>query len=114
MILAFELSMPRNSSWNNNWSCEGRSYVIVKTFRDHEKAKKLIEQRSFHYSWNDGWGARIDVREVDAAEARKLRKKSLGFCGYDWMVKTIIDYGQPMADHEVKEYLSLGSETCSQ
>lgn len=112
MILAFELSMPGNNSWNSKWSGEGRSYVIVKTFT----AKKLIEQRSFHYSWGDGWGARIDVREVDAAEARKLRKNSLGFCGYDWMVKTIIDYGQPMADHEVKEYLSLmkGSETCSQ
>jgi hypothetical protein len=37
------------------------------------------------------------VRAVDAKEARQIRKKSEGFCGYDWMIDSIkaideIDY----------------------
>lgn len=108
MILAFTLSMPNCASWNGRWSGEGRKYVIVKTFRGRksiEKALKILETRYYHYSWSDGWGAGITVSEVDSAQASKLRRESQGFSGYDWMVRTICDYGQPMADHEVSEFL---------
>lgn len=108
MILAFHLSMPNCASWNGRWSGEGRKYVIVKTFRSKkaiEKAIKIRDTGYYHYSWPDGWGAGITVKEVDSSQAKKLRRESHGFAGYDWMVRTICDYGQPMADHEVKQYL---------
>jgi hypothetical protein len=112
MILAFSLSMPNCASWNGKWSGEGKKYVIVKTFKSKkaiEKAEKLRDKGYFHYSWPDGWGAGITVKEVDSSQAAKLRKESQGFCGYDWMVSTICDYGQPMADHEVKDFLQRQS-----
>lgn len=108
MILAFHLSMPNCASWNGRWSGDGRKYVIVKTFRGKkatEKAKKIRDTEYYHYSWPDGWGAGITVKEVDSSQAAKLRRESQGFGGYDWMVCTICDYGQPMADHELKEFL---------
>ena len=108
MILAFQLSMPNCASWNGRWSGEGRKYVIVKTFRGKkavEKAEAILAKGYYHYSWSDGWGAGITVKEVNSSQAAKLRKESQGFSGYDWMVTTICDYGQPMADHEVREHL---------
>jgi hypothetical protein len=112
MILAFELTMPQRNSWNGRWSGEDRRYIITKTFSasQADKANEIIKQGSYYYNWGDGWGAAIDVSLVDAKEAAKLRKKSAGFCGYDWMVNTIIQYGKPMADHEVKKFLEIGKQ----
>lgn len=107
MILAFELLMPSNNAWNGRWSGEGRCYAILKTFRGKKqeaKAAELCAKRSYYYSFGDGWGAAVGVREVDASEARRLRKNSAGFCGYDWMVRTIFDYGEIMNDLQVREY----------
>lgn len=108
MILAFELSMPGRGSWNGRWSGEDRCYAIVKKFtgkRGAEKAAAILTQRSYFYGWSDGWGARVSVREIDAAEARRLRKRSSGFCGYDWMIQTICDYGKIMDDEQVRSHL---------
>lgn len=106
MILAFELTMPNVGSWNGRWSGEGGAYIITKTFRsqqDVENAIKIRDKGYYHYSWNDGWGAGIHVSEVDSRDAAKLRKRSKGFCGYEWMVDTIIKYGKPLATHEIGE-----------
>jgi hypothetical protein len=114
MILAFYLSMPNCASWNGRWSGEGRKYVIVKTFRGKkatEKAEGIRNKGNYYYSWPDGWGAAITVKEVNSSQATKLRRQSDGFSGYDWMVKTICQYGKPMASHEVKKYLQ--SQTVS-
>lgn len=108
MILAFELSMPNAASWNGKWSGEGQCYAVLKTFRgvkQEERAAELMSHRSFYYHWDDGWGARVSVREVDSNEARRLRKESNGFCGYDWMISSILSYGKIMADHEIQEHL---------
>lgn len=107
MILSFKLTMPNRGSWNGGWSGEGNLYVITKTFRGKavEKAEKILAGGYYHYSWSDGWGAGIYVREVDSREAARLRKHSKGFCGYDWMVDTIIKYGKPLATHEIKPFL---------
>lgn len=117
MILSFTLSMPGRASWNGGWSGEDRLYVKTKSFTSKkaiEKARKILEKGYYVYCWSDGWRAGIAVAEVDSRKAAQLRKKSAGFCGYDWMVDTIIDYGQPMATHEVKEFLQkkVESETC--
>lgn len=108
MMLAFTLSMPGCPSWNGKWSGEGRKYVIVNTYtgKKHvENALKILNERSFSYPWDDGWAARIYVHEVNSQQAKKLRKESNGFCGYDWMIKSINQHGVILGDHQVKEFL---------
>lgn len=97
MLLAFELSMPNRASWNGGWSGEGRCYVLVRAFKgkaEEEKAQAILERGSFGYHWPDGWGASVTVKQVDASQAAKLRRKSQGFSGYDWMVSSIIQHGE--------------------
>ena len=56
-----------------------------------EKAKAILAKGYFSYNFGDGWRAAIEVTKVEAKEASKLRRQSAGFCGYDWMVESIID-----------------------
>ena len=46
-------------------------------------------------SWNGKWWwtACVSVTRLTAGEARKLERKSDGFCGYDWMIKSICNKG---------------------
>lgn len=105
MILAFTLAMPNRASWNGGWSGENRFFAIVKNFgrgkRNDERARKILAQGSYYYRWSDGWGASVSVKEVDTGTARKIRSKSQGFGGYDWMVESILLRGKILADHEV-------------
>lgn len=48
----------------------------------------------FTYTFGDGWVAAVTVREVDAQTKRRLLKESEGFCGYDWMVDSILSHGK--------------------
>ena len=109
MQLAFTLSMPGCPSWNGKWSGEGRKYSIIRSFIGKESIKtaiRILEHGQYYYCWDDGLRAAIDVHEVNSSQARKLRLQSAGFCGYDWMVETIIKYGKPLADHEVKLHVA--------
>ena len=109
MILAFTLSMPGCASWNGRWSGEGKMYGIVKTFRtsrEIENALKICEMGYYRYSWSDGWAAGITVKQVSPNEASKIRKSSNGFCGYDWMVDSIIKYGEPLATHQIEDFIN--------
>lgn len=97
-IICFELSMPNNNAWNGRWSGDGRCYARIKnlghTKKAEAKAAKLIAGSSYYYNFGDGWGASVSVREVTASEAAKIRRKSAGFCGYDWMIDSIMYYGE--------------------
>jgi hypothetical protein len=84
----FKLSMPRTGSWEGKWSGADKNYVIVLKVTD-DQAAELLKTGSWSYSWNDGWCAGIAVREVPKGE----RIKSDGFCGYDWMVTSILRRG---------------------
>jgi hypothetical protein len=99
MRIEFKLSMPNIGSWNGKWSGEERYYARVYILGD-EKAKKILEKGYYHYDFGDGWAAGIDVRKVDSKEAAKLRKKSVGFDGYDWMIDSIIDNGKIVSGQE--------------
>lgn len=104
MKLAFILSMPNCGSWNGKWSGQDRLYCIIKPFttiKAKEKAKELLAKRSFYYSWGDGWGASVSVKEVTNQEARSMKRNSKGFYGYDWMVDSILRYGKIYADHQI-------------
>jgi hypothetical protein len=112
--VAFFLSMPSCPSWNGQWSGEGRKYVIVKRFttaKGGQLAQKMIAEGSYWYSWSDGWGACVEVKEVDGRTAGKLTRQSDGFAGYSWMVESIMSYGKIMAAHEVKAFLAKQKET---
>lgn len=96
-LLLFTLSMPNVGSWNGKWTGEGKPYIIVDCLlkRDADKAKAILDKGYFHYSFGDGWAAGITVKEImDRKEAAKLRKKSAGFFGYNWMVDSIMKNGK--------------------
>ena len=105
MNLAFTLSMPNNNAWNGRWSGEENLYVVVKAFG---RAKKTAERfapligHAFSYNFGDGWRASVLVREVKGHEVIELRKKSKGFCGYDWMIDEILKHGRilTLGEHE--------------
>lgn len=91
-IICYELSMPGRNTWNGKWSGEGRLYAIIRRYRSQKAekhAKAILERSAYSYSWADGWRARVSVREVNFEDARRLRRKSKGFHGYDWMVDSI-------------------------
>ena len=95
--LIFELSMPNVASWNGKWSGEGNVYAIVKSMGSSKKAQAkiagLLQAKSWYHHFGDGWSASVSVRAATPNEARAMRKKTRGFCGYDWMVNDILDHG---------------------
>jgi len=91
MLIKFTLSMPSNNSWDGKWSGEGNLYAVVYSTRAEKSVGERITQKGyFHYSFGDGWAAGITAKEIDSATARKVRRLSKGFCGYDWMVRSIV------------------------
>jgi hypothetical protein len=98
MTLCFTLSMPSVNSWNGKWSGAERLYAKVinfgKTKKSNENAQFILNKECFYYNFGDGWSACVTVKEVDSKEAATVRKKSDGFCGYDWMIDSIIDIGE--------------------
>lgn len=89
-MIVFKLTMPGVGSWNGKWSQEGQ--LFVRTRRERDVPKELWD-KDFFYRWSDGWCACVSVTRMPAAEARKLERKSKGFCGYDWMIRSIIKHG---------------------
>ena len=95
MHFAFILTMPNNNAWNGRWSGEGKVYAKVKTFTTREFKEQLLQRVGNHYhNFGDGWGANVEVKVVSLEEKRKLIKQSQGFCGYEWMINSIIDHGE--------------------
>ena len=95
MILCFKLSMPNVGSWDGKWSGIGRDYSKIVNFgtskKSIEKAREVIEKKYYNYNFGDGWSTRITVSQVNSKDVRRIRKQSKGFCGYDWMVDSIIE-----------------------
>ena len=96
-MIIFTLSMPNRGSWNGRWSGEDRVYARI--FRNNDVPKDIIG-KDFYYNWDDGWCACVSVTKIDSKEAAKIRKKSAGFCGYDWMIRSIIKNGEIIVGEE--------------
>lgn len=99
-IISFELTMPSVGSWNGKWTSADKKHYIVKSVSDRylkeqEHLKPLLAEGkdSWWYSWNDGWGANVTAEVIDGEEAKRRRKASKGFAGYDWMVASILHHG---------------------
>ena len=97
MAIVFELYMPHSGSWNGKWTGEGRNYIRT---MDQRKVPKEYWNKDFYYRWDDGWEACVSVRQCDSSTARKLERKSDGFCGYDWMIRSIVKHGQILTESE--------------
>lgn len=104
MLVAFTLSMPGVNSCNGQWSGAGRCYAIVKSFtgKRAEAIKDTIVYKGyFTHTFSDGWMAAVTVEEVNRSAAAKLRRNSVGFNGYDWMVRDIIELGRIRTQEEL-------------
>ena len=99
MKIAFILTMPNVGSWNGKWSLEDECHAKIIDFTErHGKSEKAKEKLNsilgnFYHNFGDGWGANVEVKEVDTKTANAFRKKSKGFCGYDWMIDSILVNG---------------------
>lgn len=89
-MIVFELTMPHCGSWNGRWSQEHKLHVRTK---DEREVPKEYWDKDFYYRWDDGWTACVSVKRMPAKEARKLERNSDGFCGYDWMIRSICKNG---------------------
>lgn len=96
-MIIFELTMPNCGSWNGKWSGEKRLYA--KSRRNNQVPKEVVGKK-FYYRWDDGWTACVSVKKVYYREGRKIMRKSSGFCGYDWMIDSIINYGKILTKSE--------------
>jgi len=94
MLVCFQLTMPNVGSWNGKWTGEGRPYFIIKKLGKAWSEKLKAGQSYFHYNFGDGWSAGVTLTFIDGKESRKRRKASVGFCGYDWMVDSILAHGE--------------------
>lgn len=98
MHLVFILTMPGRNTWNGRWSGDECLYAKVKVFGTSKKAKakaaEILTGGPYFYSWPDGWRARIDVKEVKGREITEMRRKTRGFCGYEWMINSIYNKGE--------------------
>lgn len=106
MLVSFVLSMPNIGSWNGKWTGEDNLYVIVRSFVGKERsliADRVIEKGYYHYNFGDGWSAGVTIKKVDSKISAKLKRKSKGFCGYDWMVDSIIKYDEILNSLQIKE-----------
>jgi hypothetical protein len=97
MIVSFELTMPGVASWNNKWSGEGKKYFKHrKILVSHPIAKALMEVPDIQhtYRWEDGWMAKVTLRRIDSKTKTKEAKQSAGFCGYEWMIDSILRHNK--------------------
>lgn len=102
MYIAFELSMPKVGSWNGKWTGAGRNYVVVRKFYKPQ-CDVILAPQHYYYDFGDGWGMNISVRQVDYKTAAKLKKTSQGFCGYEWAISSIVQYGDIYNSKQIAE-----------
>ena len=95
-ILSFQLTMPNCGSWNGNWSGQDKKYYFHRIVSG-AVGEKLLDgkpTKSWYYNFGDGWGANVSVEIIDSKVKKAREKVSAGFCGYEWMVREILDYGK--------------------
>jgi len=93
--------MPNNNAWNHQWTGAGNYYAVVKSFpAKHSHLENVLKRRYHYYNFGDGWGASVCVNEVDSKSAQSAKRKTKGFCGYDWMVDEICTLGRIKARDE--------------
>jgi len=90
----FKLAMPGVASADGKWSGQDKNYTITKELTKDQVAK-LGDKKYWAYSFGDGWVAGIKARVLNKDTQQK---ESDGFCGYDWMVESILKTGMIKAN----------------
>lgn len=102
MKLMFVLSMPSNNAWNGRWSGEENLYARIVSLgtskKSAEKGQSIIDAERFYHSFGDGWLACVMAKEATAKDVQRVKKLSRGFCGYDWMIDSIVAHGDIRID----------------
>ena len=100
--------MPNVRSWNGKWTGADKKYYVVQNIsttwlKKQEHFKDLLKdgRDNWHHSWSDGWGANVTAEIIGSPEAKRRRKISSGFCGYDWMIDNIKYYGSTESKKEI-------------
>ena len=101
-MVSFELTMPNVGSWNGKWTGADKKYFLIKSLSKIQLSNIDFKENkaSFYYNFGDCWGANVTAEIIDAKEAIRRRKNSMGFAGYDWMVAEIIEHGRILSRDE--------------
>jgi hypothetical protein len=90
--------MPSNNAWNGKWTGADKNYTKVCNMGQGKKAdahaQKILDNSPYYYDFGDGWTASVSVHKVAGSTIRAARKRSDGFCGYEWMIDSIIMHGE--------------------
>lgn len=107
MKVSFQLTMPNNNSWNGKWTGADKLYYFTHSIRKQEDKVKVLmmlagkDCQNYYYNFGDGWGANVKMEIVDERECRRRTRISAGFCGYTWMVWSILNHGKILADEPI-------------
>ena len=96
MKIVFEFDFVRVGSWDGKWSGEGKVFARVLDLSSAE-AEKIVADDSlvvFLYDFGDGWTGRVRAHAEDDVRAALYETQSEGFCGYDWMIASIMSKGK--------------------
>lgn len=104
MKVSFQLTMHNVGSWNGQWTGSAKKYYHTISIRkktgpgwSKQNINELLNGRdaaNFHYNFEDGWSANIKMEIVSESECRRRTKQSAGFCGYKWMIDSILKHGK--------------------
>jgi hypothetical protein len=91
MKLVFTLRMPRANTpggWTGADKVYARVFPLASKAATRE-AEALATPGRYGYDFGGGWCASVRVQVVDDARGRAVKKASVGFAGYDWMIDSI-------------------------
>jgi hypothetical protein len=98
IYISFQLTMPNVGSWNGKWTGAEKQYYAIQRFsKKNNRPFALLENnksKSWYYNFGDGWGANVKMEIVDRVEAKRREKISSGFCGYEWMIESILKFNK--------------------
>lgn len=105
--VSFELKMPNAGAWNGKWTGANRQYFIIKKITTNVMKrsyfKRLVEDchETWYYNFGDGWTASVRAEIIHHSRGKERREISSGFAGYDWMVDSIISFGNIIPDSKL-------------
>jgi hypothetical protein len=102
MMMQYTLTMPNVGSWDGKWSGQERLYARIRYYTP-TKIKEILGDKptlSWFYNFGDGWSAQVTAQIVAAKEAAKIRRTSVGFCNYEWMIDSIEKHGKIIIEQD--------------